>query len=96
IVQSLDDGIPIVIGLSLSDAFFSPGTDGIITAREPVDRHRRHAVIGVGHGKQGQELFVLVRNSWGSAWGNNGYAWVSQDYMEPRLTQVAELREDLT
>jgi len=65
-------------------------------ATEPPDPDRRHAVVAVGHGNNGVGRLVMIRNSWGPMWGIGGYAWLSEDYLAPRLYGLAEMREDLT
>jgi len=94
--QLLDKGAPVILTMNLSDAFYRPNADGVIAATEPPDPKRRHAVIAVGHGKNGTRRLVLIRNSWGPMWGIGGYAWLSEDYLAPRLYGVADMREDLT
>lgn len=96
ILNCLDRGIPVIVTMSLSDAFYVPDVQGIIAASEPVDPSRRHAVVAVGYGMRRSEKLVLVRNSWGTAWGLEGHGWVSEAYLVPRLLEVAELMEDLT
>ncbi len=39
-----------------------------------------HAVVIVGWGKNGSRNYWIVRNSWGSNWGINGYFYVDMDY----------------
>jgi C1A family cysteine protease len=38
-----------------------------------------HAVLAVGY--DDSKSAVLVRNSWGSGWGLNGYFWLPYDYI---------------
>lgn len=83
---------PVVLALFISDAFTEATTwlrkgpeiilpdDG-----EPIDRERGHAVVAVGHGRLGSEGLILVRNSWGRAWGSDGHAWVRDSYLSRRL-----------
>lgn len=97
IIALLDGGLPPVLLMMLSDAFFSPDADGIVRApnTELPDPRRRHAVVAVGHCKSEDERLILVRNSWGLDWGHDGHAWVSEAYLAPRLTRVAILKEDI-
>ena len=48
-----------------------------------------HAVVAVGHGQRDAAGFVLIRNSWGEAWGLKGHAWIAVDYLKSRLTGAA-------
>ncbi len=96
VLQLLDKGVPVILTMNLSDAFYRPNADGLITSTEPPDPKRRHAVVAVGHGKNGIRRLVLIRNSWGPLWGIDGHAWLSEDYLTPRLYGFAEMREDLS
>lgn len=45
-----------------------------------------HAVLAVGLGETpGAGPLLLVRNSWGSSWGDQGYAWLPADYLRDKL-----------
>ena len=92
----LDAGVPVIVTMCLSDAFYRPDADGIVDAREAPDPGRRHAVIAAGYGTQGSQRLLLIRNSWGVHWGIEGYAWLSEDYLAPRLYGFGEMKEDLT
>ena len=73
----------------ITEQFYSPATDHIIKTI-PNDRDAaNHAVVAVGHGKTGRDALVLVRNSWGKDWADNGHAWVTKDYLESHLLGVA-------
>lgn len=96
VLQLLDKGAPVIMTMYLSDAFYQPNADGLIASAEPPDPKRRHAVIAVGHGMNGVRKVILIRNSWGATWGIGGHAWLSDDYLSPKLYGFAEMREDLT
>ena len=89
IIDQLDAGTPVLITMTLSDAFYRPDLDGVVERDEPTDPKRHHAVVAVGHGGRGADGFVLIRNSWGEAWSLNGHAWIAVDYLKPRLTGAA-------
>jgi Papain family cysteine protease len=89
VIEQLNAGTPVLMTMTLSDAFYRPDTDGVIAANEPTDPKRRHAVVAVGHSERGAAGLVLIRNSWGEAWGLKGYAWIATDYLAPRLTGAA-------
>ncbi len=90
--QRVDQGVPVVIGMFVSDTFNFPktwkhvGEEVILGADigKPIDTQRGHAVVVVGHGEYGGDRVMLLRNSWGSKWGKNGHAWVRESYLEPR------------
>lgn len=96
VLRGLDEGRPVIVGMMLSGSFFRPDGNGIITLTpgEVPDPALRHAVLAVGYGTHNQEQFVLIRNSWGTTWGRNGYGWLSKTYLEPRLFMAATLTVD--
>lgn len=76
----LAEGYPIVFGTLVYDSFMSPGPSGLI----PVPNRKTERIRG-GHGM----LFVgytkthfIVRNSWGSCWGDNGYCYMPFEYFD--------------
>lgn len=89
----INQNIPVVIGVFISDAFLVPtswcrsGAEVILGTdpHEEVDPTRGHAVVLVGHGALDGEAFFLLRNSWGTQWGYEGHAWISETYLAPRL-----------
>ena len=89
IIACIDADNPVLFTMSISRSFYSPATGGLIDGTEPVESSRVHALVAVGHGYSQQGTFLLVRNSWGRAWGNNGYGWVATGYLKPRLLRAA-------
>lgn len=78
LVQSA--GIPVVVGLDLIRpfAFYDGGTieqpDGVIWAR--------HFVLLVGRDAAGKRFRFL--NSWDDDWGEDGFGWLSDEYVGGR------------
>ena len=80
--QCLAEGYPIVFGVKLTKAFFTaPG--GIVRTPDPDDpqsaEHGRHAMLIVGYSDSNQTF--IVRNSWGTNWGDSGYCYMPYDYV---------------
>jgi C1A family cysteine protease len=83
----LANGLPIVVGFTVYQSFESPqvAQTGIV----PLPRRREpvlggHAVLVVGY-DDSQSRFI-VRNSWGTGWGLQGYFLMPYAYLtNPRL-----------
>ena len=97
VLAHLDAGRPAMVLMMISDSFYLPAVDGVVRApaSEPPDPNRRHAVVAVGHGLADGHRAILIRNSWGVGWGLQGYAWLSEPFLAPRLSAVALLTEDV-
>lgn len=80
--QTLAEGHPIVFGLKLTQRFFNP-RQGYCAKPDPNDpqsaSHGLHAMLIVGYNDR-QSIFI-VRNSWGTSWGDRGYGYVPYDYI---------------
>ena len=88
---SVGNGVPVVIIFLASSMFKMPdtwemdGTEVIIGMDEEPSAGDPHAVVVVGSGFWCNEPVLLVRNSWGLKWGNQGCAWVRERYLASRL-----------
>jgi len=66
---------PISVLINASGKAFQSYRSGVIQASQCSTR-TDHAVVATGY-KSGSSGYWIVRNSWGSSWGNRGYVWLS-------------------
>ena len=94
--SNLAAGRPMVVLTMLSRSFFTP-VEGVVDAApgEPPEPSQRHALVAVGAGRVLGMPAVLVRNSWGPAWGLDGHAWLTDRFLGPRLFAIAALLEEV-
>lgn len=78
------DGVGIIVAVTQS--LYYP-IDGMIEWDPYVIPELLHALIvtGLGTHHLTGERYFLVRNSWGKAWGNNGYAWMPDAHLNLHL-----------
>jgi hypothetical protein len=77
----LNAGRPIAIGARLGDRFMSWNSSSVIssdTYNNPGMQHAYHAMALVGY--DDSKNAFRVRNSWGTAWGDNGSIWVDYNF----------------
>lgn len=71
---------PILVGLNVDATWDNAtATGGKLDAFQPDTVRGGHAVAIVGYT---DDKRFIVRNSWGTAWGDKGYAYVSEDYID--------------
>jgi C1A family cysteine protease len=74
--------------MNTGEAFSDVGRDGQFTAAEKGSgRHGRHAMLIVGYTGN----FYIIKNSWGTEWGDKGYCYVPKNVLEqsdPELVAV--------
>jgi C1A family cysteine protease len=78
---ALAEGLPVVIGMTVYESFESP--EVAQTGKVPVPKKTRerilggHALLAVGYQDRGISAgTVIVRNSWGTQWGDQGYCYI--------------------
>lgn len=63
---------PCSVGIQADKPVFHYYSGGIITS-EDCGTDIDHGVLAVGYGKQGDTEYILVKNSWGPDWGEQGF-----------------------
>ena len=79
----LAEGYPFVFGFTVYESFQSQSVAKTGVANMPKKKEKAlggHAVLAVGY-NQSQKRFI-VRNSWGSKWGKDGYFTMPYEYLE--------------
>ena len=81
ILEVLSDGIPIVIGMEIFDNFMMLNETNDVLKNPPATSEYEggHAIAIVGHRLDTQSF--LVKNSFGTRWGNKGYCWITFEYV---------------
>ncbi len=89
--QELENGNATVVIMSLPNSIF--------TLAEPFELDiengnvGNHAVVIVGKAvKPDGKVFYMIRNSWGVAWADNGYCWVSEGFLKSRAFALITMR----
>ncbi|MBR4265917.1 MAG: TerB family tellurite resistance protein [Bacteroidales bacterium] len=80
--SALAEGYPIIFGCTLFNSFDNMRRGRVPDpTRNDVGRgsHGNHAMLCVGYSDP--DRMFIVRNSWGNSWGDNGYCYMSYDYL---------------
>lgn len=69
---------PVAVALEADNSVFQLYKSGVLNSSKcgyQID----HAVTAVGYGKEGNDEYYIVQNSWGAAWGDKGYIKIAAE-----------------
>ena len=83
--ECLAAGYPFIFGMSIYESFESPEVAVTGVVNIPVIGEKSlgcHAILAVGYDDSTKRF--LIRNSWGSGWGQKGYFTIPYEYLNNR------------
>jgi hypothetical protein len=84
----LTGGHAVVVVVELTDVFFSLNGSVLKSPDRAAQGLGYHAMTVVAVERREGSRWFLLRNSWGIAWGADGYAWISDDHLASRMVQA--------
>lgn len=68
---------PVIMGIQTYESFVNVNSTGVVP--EPSfneNTYGGHAVLCIGWTTINDEFYLVIKNSWGESWGDNGYAYM--------------------
>ncbi|MEW4154043.1 C1 family peptidase [Bacillus thuringiensis] len=81
---AIAEGLPVVVGFLVYESFESE--DVAQTGIVPIPNTNQesllggHAVLAVGYIQIEGENYIIIRNSWGTDWGDEGYCYMPESF----------------
>jgi KDEL-tailed cysteine endopeptidase len=69
---------PVSIAIEADKSYFQLYSSGVLTSSTSCGTNLDHGVLIVGYGEENNIPYWLVKNSWGTSWGENGYVKIAR------------------
>jgi C1A family cysteine protease len=81
---------PVAIAIEADTRYFQSYASGILTSNN-CGTSLDHGVLIVGYGEESGQKYWLVKNSWSTSWGDNGYVKIarSESKNDPGICGIA-------
>jgi C1A family cysteine protease len=76
-LQSAVAAQPVSVAIAAGNSYFQSYSTGVLTNAYLCGTYMDHGVVAVGYGNENGTDYWLVRNSWGSGWGDKGYVKIA-------------------
>jgi C1A family cysteine protease len=78
-------GGPVLSSINVDKSFYYPEkTKHILEKFIPAKKESGHAICLVGYNEKG----IIIRNSWGTIWGDKGFAYATDDYVHAAFEEA--------
>ncbi len=87
---ALASGADVVVTMSLPEAFVPKGKAGsrYIPNYTQTPADSGHAMLISGYANFKDGAYFLLHNSWGTSWGDGGYAWIHQATLSAHIDEA--------